>query len=960
MRRVIQALLFLVLIPCFILGQGKFKVSGKVTDAAGEPLIGASVMIRALNTGNASDFDGNYSFEIPNEYAKNQRVELTASMVNYKKKTFTVILNGSDIKQDFILEEDVFQNEEIVVTGIASRTSKSVADVAVARIKAEELTAIQPYQAFSQLLSGKVAGVQMQQASGNVGGGFRFFVRGGGGLNGNQQPLIFMDGVKLSDRSVIGFAAGGQDMNVLANLNPNDIESIEFLKGPAAASTYGTSASNGVVVIKTKQGKLGPGTGSGSSMIFNVRHSRGWNEQSYKYKDDIWVNADEINSLFNKGAIDETNLNISGGNSFVRYFASYLNRKEDGLFNNDAMNKNSVRANFTAYPSENLSLTVSTTYTDNVIKRGDGDNSLLSYLEQTLTYSPAYPDVSRAAIDAMRDINKNNQFIGSFQLSYKPIADFEINANLGVDQTDWAQEKSRPFGFKYISETVGRRALFNFNDRRISADINARYTYNIMEDLTATSIIGVQTVESKYKSTAVQYKGFVTSKLDDIGAASELVSKGETAAHTREAGIFTENQFNYMNTYMVSFALRKDYASSVGSEAPSILYPKVSGAVRIDKFDILPSFVNLFKFRFAYGENGQLPTATDPIAFLWGGATGAGGAVAVVNSIGNPSIEPERIKEFELGFDAELFNQFNIEFTYYNQTAENSIIRKVLSPSSGLGFFTSPFNIGAVKVNGFEAMLQYTPIKSPDYDLNLSLIWNYQDNEVTSLGGTADIYDGSNINVIKEGYAKHEFFLQPVNGARFDATTGKYLGPDVGTTRISFGNPIPNNTGSFTLNFRFLKDFNLYAFSEWALGNEIYGGTTKYFHTDGGSTVYNALADKLASQTIGSAEYKETATKMAKMDYRYNSNFIYDGSYFILREVSLSYNATDLMKEFTSNSIFKNFMVGLSVRNVFISTKYEFGDPQINSTGGRGLSRGQDFYTLQTPRTYNFWIALGL
>ncbi|MFA7228900.1 MAG: carboxypeptidase-like regulatory domain-containing protein, partial [Melioribacteraceae bacterium] len=317
MRKILLSLLFYVLVPSLIFAQGTFKITGKVTDAkTGEELPGVNVMIKSLNAGAATNLDGFYTFDLPKDLAKGQRVELTASSVNYKKKSVSIVLNGSDIQQNFALEEDVFQSDEIVVTGIASKTSKSVAEIAVGRVSASDLQMVNTYGGLSQLVSGKVAGVQLTTSSGNVGSGWRFNVRGGGGLNGDGQPIIYVDGVRMDNQEVIGYAVGGQGISTLANLNTNDIDKIEFLKGPAAASMYGANGSNGVVLITTKSGKLTQQIGSGIAVDY--RFNYGFNEKLYTYDYanfetvKTWVldpvtkelsRVDKLNSQFKVGPI---------------------------------------------------------------------------------------------------------------------------------------------------------------------------------------------------------------------------------------------------------------------------------------------------------------------------------------------------------------------------------------------------------------------------------------------------------------------------------------------------------------------------------------------------------------------------------------------------------------------------------------------------------------------------------
>ena len=232
-------------------------VRGKVTDGkTGDGLPGANVYIRALGLGVSADATGAYSFTVPEEKAKGERAVLAAKVVGYKEKSERITLKPGVVTVDFALEEDIFQTEEVVVTGIASKTSRSVAEVAVARIPVADLTSKVNYQGLGQMFTGKVSGVNVTIPSGNVGAGWRFFVRGGGGLNGDEQPVIYIDGVRVDNSEFALTSVGGQTVSNLSNLNPNDIDNVEILKGPAAAAMYGTGGSNGVVLITTKSGKL--------------------------------------------------------------------------------------------------------------------------------------------------------------------------------------------------------------------------------------------------------------------------------------------------------------------------------------------------------------------------------------------------------------------------------------------------------------------------------------------------------------------------------------------------------------------------------------------------------------------------------------------------------------------------------------------------------------------------------
>jgi len=972
MKRPLQTLLFLFLVSGLIFGQGTFKVSGKVTDTNGEALIGASVVLKALNTGAATDLDGKYSFEVPVSLAKGQRVELTASFVNYKKKSVFVTLNGSNITQNFELVEDVFQSDEVVVTGIASKTSKSVAEVSVSRISAADLQMVNAYSNLSQLVAGKISGVQMQTSSGNVGSGWRFWVRGGGGLNGDGQPIIYLDGVRLDNSEIVGYGAGGQGNSILSNLNANDIDKIEILKGPAAASSYGANGSNGVVLITTKTGKLMAGLQQPVSIDY--RFNYGYNEQLFKYSKADFLSADDANRQFVKGPIREHYVSASGGNPTLKYFASFENRYEHGILPTSFGDRSTVRLNLTAFPTDKLTIKGYTNYVMNKLGRPSNDNIIYGYLGNTIFRAASFGWVKEEDLIKIKDESKINQFIGSLNASYKPIEGLELNGSIGLDNSDYYQERFFPYGpnFGGLIQT-GQKNIYNRKNKQFTYDFNAAYNYTIFDDIKVRSTVGGQFFERTLSSTNVTGEKFNTELITNLGAASTISSYGETFSNVKDGGIFTEHAFSYMDQYFLTLGIRRDYATAIGKNAPAITYPKASFAVRLDKFDFLPEEINLLKLRAAYGESGQLPGSTAGIPLLWSAETGGYGAGAVLNSIGNDAIQPERIKEIEVGFDAEILKDISVEFTYFHQNALNSIVGKVNAPSTGRTITSQPYNVGALTNQGFETYIQYTPIRTADYNLQLGFIWNFQENKVTDLGGAQPLYYGFNsVETIQVGLPKYQFYTFKSVGPKYDAS-GKYIGSIASTERINIGSPVPKNTGSFTLNFRFLKDFTLYGFAEWGLNYKIYNFTKSFAARFGNVPEYNkynyllGLAEiapntapkDLTKLTPGTPEYNAASEKFAAMDWRNPASYIEDADYLIIREVSLSYDFTSLLRDFELNSYVKNFAMGLSVRNLARITKYSGADVEFNSQGSRSDARAVDFGTLQTPRTVNLWVRLG-
>lgn len=948
--------------------QNSFKVSGKVTDETGEALIGANVFVKSLSLGATADLNGNYHFEIPKNRVKNAQVEITASFVGFKSKQQIARFTNDELKLNFVLEEDVFQTDQVVVTGIASKTSKSVAEVAVARIDVSELTSKISYQGLSQLFNGKVAGVNLQISSGNVGSGWRFFVRGGGGLNGSGQPVIYVDGIRI-DNSEYGAGVGGQTISNLSNLNPNDIENVEFLKGPAAASMYGTGGSNGVVLITTKSGKVAK---AGKTTI-NYSFNYGSNDRYYKYDNEKYLHADTYNNLLSKaGLIREHQISVTGGTSLFNYHTSFAQRYEEGLMPSlNNMNKTSFRANIDAMPAEKLNLKVNTGYTMNKINLPQMDNNTYSWNSNAFVYQNRWNNADSAAIANYLSLNESKQFLGSAKMIWMPIDKLEIQAGAGYESTEWDMQSIRSYGYSYGSNKTGQKEITRRRISQYTYDVNARYSLDLY-GVNITSILGSQILERKSFSTYSGGRFFPNATLMEIQAAAEKFDATESRSHSKSAGIYWNNEFSYDDTYFWTLAIRRDFASAIGIDAPAITYPKASLSVRLDKFDLLPKDIfGLFKVRVAYGETGQLPSLDDGIPLTWAIESGAEGMGYNFGSKGNKEIQPERIKEWEFGFDTEFLKIFSLEFTHYRQNATNSIVSSRMAPSTGLYQYSYPVNVGSVKSWGFETQLQVNPIRSAEYDLNVSFIVNYQKNEVQNLGETDEILLGT--QVIKPGFAKNQFFTQVAVAPVFDPKTKKYIGVELSNDRVDLGNPVPDLSGSVSVNFRFLKNFTLYAMGEWAVNNKVYAASIDRLINYNTYLPQRDLAIKLGlvksslllprdagvvQLTPGTPEYEAAAWEYIKHDRAAKGNFVKEADYFVLREISLSCNVLDYVKEIIPNPYLTSINMGISVRNVFRVSKYDLGF-EASSTGGRSDFLSEDYNTLPQPRTFMFWAKFG-
>lgn len=395
MRKIILVPMLLILLPSLQSTAQTGSVNGRVLDAETNALLaGATILLFEdggageheprtpidPRLGRISNRKGDFEYDnlAPGEYT------IRVTYVGYRDHVEDVTVEAGESTRLVIgMLPDIIGLQEVVVSGAASRTQKEVAEVAVARLNVDALTDVQAYNDIGELIAGKVPGVQVQSTSGNLGGAIKFDVRSGAGLLGGQ-PVIYVDGVRMIN-SQYGFSAGGQLSSTLVDINPQYIQRIEVLKGPAASALYGTSGANGVVLIRTKQGARNMAVGD---YRFWYRLTTGWNEQLNEYTEAYARSYRDANAVFRDGSITEHAFGVTGNAGLFNYFLAYENRAEDGIVLQNAMHRHSVRANFSVFPSDNFSLDVHADYTFNNIRRPENDNNILGWLGNTTVFGP--------------------------------------------------------------------------------------------------------------------------------------------------------------------------------------------------------------------------------------------------------------------------------------------------------------------------------------------------------------------------------------------------------------------------------------------------------------------------------------------------------------------------------------------------------------------------------------------
>jgi TonB-dependent starch-binding outer membrane protein SusC len=754
------------------------RVSGKVTeDGSGTPLSNVSVQLVGTTTGAYTNDAGTYSLLVPNG-----AVSLRIRRIGYTLKTVLVPAGGSTV--DVVLKKDVLQLEGIVVTGQQGTLDRKNAATAVVSVAGEALSAV-PSNSLDQALQGKVVGARINLNSGAPGGGGQIQIRGVTSILGNGQPLFVIDGVVMSNTSInsgvnaITAASGGSNSssqdnptNRLADMNPSEIEDVQVLKGAAAASLYGSRATNGVVLITTKRGKAGAPRWSASQRFGQSSLLRGVGQRRFKdaaaavqwatdnsnaagvaeVQSIIAANGgtvpynDFTSQLFGeKGFGYNSALQVSGGTADggTRYLASVSRQLEGGIARNTNALRDNARINIDQNMTSRLSAKLDLAITRNNANRGlsNNDNTYTSPL-YNFAYTPSFATLNQ--VDANGNFPTNNwaggggtgssnpfqnyefirnnedvnRFIGSGSMSFQAIQSasnrlrFEYLA--GIDQFTQENQVYGPNFLQYeANDGLPGTAVQNTNNsRQLNQRLSVSYDFTPSNlPFSLSTVAGLTQEQQRLNGYLITARGLIPT-IANINQGTQFTAQNKTK-DVDQAWYVQQSILAFDERLYVSGSIRGDRSSDNGDRSTYYTYPAVQASYRL--VSILPK-LDEFKLRGSWGQTGNRPTygarfVTLGSTGLFAGVNGLG----VNTALGNPFVKPERKTETEFGFDARGFGgRLGIEYTYFNSKITDLFLQRPLANSTGLN--TEFFNGGTLANNGSEAALTIEPIRAKGFN----------------------------------------------------------------------------------------------------------------------------------------------------------------------------------------------------------------------------------------------------
>lgn len=704
-------------------------VTGSVVDEqTGEGLPGVNIVIDGSTTGTTTDENGKFELQV-----ENLQQTLVISYIGYQE--IRVDLDGrNEINVELV--PDMQMMDDVVVTGTAGETRAREIGNTVSRINVDEIQ--ETVVNTEHMLQARTPGLVVTETAGGAGAGSQIRLRGNTSLTQGNQPLFVIDGVRVGvDNYPRGRALGDsffRGPNItpspLNDLNPNDIERIEVVKGPAAATLYGTDAAAGVIQIFTRQGQLGaPRWTLQADQGANFMLPFGTDEYPYMRSDRF------LRTGHNQGY----NLSVRGGTEIVNFFVSGRLSAGQGVLLNDDESRRVLRANLNFTSMEDFRIDVRAMLSRHEINNtSTGNNAQGVQFNINRSYlAPNNPVGSQDMEEIAKLLDQtleteNERYQTSVTVRHDPSEQFNSRFTFGYDRLNNTYKNVRPFGF--VLQNQGAIANRVWTGTSTTVDYMSRFKLPLTENLTASLSWGAEGNINTEERIDAFGQGFPGPGNHTVtNAAERITNTSEFRVIT--GGGFVQSRVGIRDNLFVTIGLRVDGNSAFGEDFGFQSYPKASFSYVISEEDFWPSILGeSMRLRAAYGQAGRAPGAFDAVR-TWQ-ATGYLGIPAFQpENVGNPELGPEVTDELELGFESSyISDRLNLNFTYYNQVTRDALFN--VSQPGSRGFTGSQLeNIGELKNQGIELTVNADVYQSANFRINLGTNVSTNISEVLNTGG---------------------------------------------------------------------------------------------------------------------------------------------------------------------------------------------------------------------------------
>lgn len=958
--------------------QAQNSIDGEVVDATtGEPLFGVSVLNVNTGTGTSTDLDGEFTISFSGS------TTLRFSYIGYRDQDVDITPQTSSLTVQ--LEAEVSALDELVVTGLASTVKRSNLANAVSSINASQISENTDPVTIDRAMQGKIAGVNILQTSGAPGGGFNVQLRGISTLGaGASQPLYIVDGVYVDNsilttgRSLVSGAGGTvQDdpANRIADLNPDDIESIEVLKGSSAAAIYGQRANAGVIIINTKRGQSGrtnisvkQDIGFNSAQKFLGRTE--WTEDriSAFYANNPARAAVEV-QRFNtarqngnirdlerelygeQGLIRNTIISASGGDNRTRFFVSGALNSENGIIKNTGNERSSFRVNLDHNINPSFRISSNSNFVVNDQNRGftGNQNNTGGSIGYTLAYTPSYAyDILRPLGDGeyndnpyfsenpfrLRDEAINNQLIRRFVQSFQVNADLyqgdssilSLNGQAGFDYMNSNSRVYFPEFMQFQRNLPLPGDIISTRHEVLNTNLQAVLVYTVaLETMDLTTQAGFSRFSIESQLDRVRGQGLLPGQTNIENAANRNVSQNFT--ESIDFGYFAQQEVNWSDRVIATVGARLDRSTLNLNQEEFYFFPKASVALNLTNFDFWNyDFFDQFKLRAAYGQTGGTPNFGATFSSL-GSAPFAGqvGVLAPTTSV-DPDLKPETAQELEFGADITILDgRLTLESTYYNKEVKDLILGLATAPSTGVNSVLT--NAADLTNKGWEFGLNYRAVQRRNFTWDTRVLWWNNKTEVTNLTIPAQTVQA--LGFVGFGAVRIQEGVSPT------AILGIPFDPDGPGGLTVFGDYQPDFQMSFSNDFNIAQNWTVSFLLHW---------------NQGGSNIN--LSELLGDFGGNSSDYFLEGTNLNPRlsEGLVTERFLEDTSYLKLREASVYYTIPLRTLRPVFGDTVRRIRLGASGTNLITITNYGGYDPEVNFAGRSLLNQSVDITPYPTAR----------
>ena len=1006
----------MLLAPVAVGAQQTGTISGRVLDRASQqPVVGATVRIvgttRAAQTGD----QGTYRLAgVPTG-----AVSVQALRIGYASSTRPITVGaGEAVTLDFALDQAATQLDVVQVTATGQEQSRRESGVSTASINVPDQVPLAAVPNLQTVLSSRAAGVVVQEAGGTTGSGARVRIRGSNSVSLSNDPLILVDGIRVNnDEAATSIGVGGQVPSRLNDINPEDIENVEVIRGPAAAALYGTAAANGVIQITTKRGRSG-------KTRWNFRTEAGTVNEVTHFPNNYWMldiadfapdtlfpctldfqvrgfclpeklvsyNPLEDNSPFIRGWRERFGIDAAGGSDVSQYFVGGDFYREQGVYAINRLRQISLRGNLHSQLRDNLDISLNSGYVQNRLRLPQNDNNVRGIIPGGLLgfAIPNYLGMGGYAFDTPENIMSINtqqnveRFTGSARSSWQPLKWLSAIGTAGIDFANRIDQEFIPPASaggptsQFADDSVGKRTSNPIQDFVYTANFGLTGTFNPRADIRSATSAGVQYNDEITRGTFAFGQNLLAGT-GSLNGATALFAVGEANVENKTLGAYLQEQLAWRERLFVTGALRGDKNSAFGQEFRRVIYPagSISWVVGEEGFFPKQRYVSSLRLRTAYGESGQRPQFRDAVRFLTPTAVSIrqGSSAAenfpgfFVGGIGNINLKPERSKEWEIGFDAGIWHdRIGAELTYYSKITTDAIIARPIPLSQGESQ-TRLENIGRVKNAGLEYQVNAQLFDYRGVGGSLLINGSTNSNKLLNLGqGIPPIIFGADgVQRHQPGYPLGAYWTvavlnyQDKNGdgiiSRTNCPTSRGTANPQGATLPACEVTLGDTAGVF-IGSPFPK-------SEVSFTPELTLFKTftlrALFDHRGGQKLLN-FTERFRCVSFGVCLAANDKSAPIDQQARYAAGlmgtdygYIEDASFTKLREVSLSIG---IPQRYISRYGFTGATLTLAGRNLKTWTNYTGLDPEINENGGFNFST-DEFLSQPHVRYYTIRLDLG-